>query len=235
MAVSAFVIISTRARHETRSENMSTTEERHISNAVISRLPRYYRYLGELLTEKVERISSNDLSRRMHVTASQIRQDLNNFGGFGQQGYGYNVKHLYTEIGKILGLDQTYTMIIIGAGNLGHALANYVLFEKRGFKVIAIFDINEDLCGQEVRSIPILNSNKLPEFLKNNQVDIAALTLPSNGARAICPVLVSNGVKAIWNFAHTDLEVPEDVVVKNVHLSESLMELSYMLNRQRRQ
>jgi len=214
---------------------MSATDERHISKAVISRLPRYYRYLGELLTEKVERISSNELSRRMHVTASQIRQDLNNFGGFGQQGYGYNVKYLHTEIGKILGLDQTYTMIIIGSGNLGRALANYVLFEKRGFKVTAIFDVNEDLCGQEVRGIPIRNSKELAEFLDSNKVDIAALTLPSSGAKVICPVLVAHGVKAIWNFAHTDLDVPEDVVVKNVHLSESLMELSYMLNRQRRE
>ena len=119
---------------------MPATEDRHISPAVISRLPRYYRYLGDLMSEKVERISSNELSRRMHVTASQIRQDLNNFGGFGQQGYGYNVNHLHTEIGKILGLDKTYSMIILGAGNLGQALANYVRFEKRGFKVIALFD-----------------------------------------------------------------------------------------------
>ena len=207
-------------------------EEHEISKAVVKRLPRYYRYLGDLLEAKVERISSNELSDMMHVTASQIRQDLNNFGGFGQQGYGYNVKYLYNEIGKILGLDQTYRMIIIGAGNLGQALANYVKFEKRGFWIKGIFDVNPRLKGMKVRGIEIRMTDELPQFIRDNQIQIAALTLPKAGAEAVAPILVENGVRAIWNFAHTDLNVPKDVVVENVHLSESLMQLSYNLNHQ---
>lgn len=207
-------------------------EEKEISRAVIKRLPRYYRYLGELLESGTERISSNELSERMQVTASQIRQDLNNFGGFGQQGYGYNVKYLYNEIGKILGLDQTYRMIIIGAGNLGQALANYVKFEKRGFWIKGIFDVNPRLKGMTVRGIEIRMTDELPQFIRDNQIQIAALTLPKAGAEAVAPILVENGVRAIWNFAHTDLNVPKDVVVENVHLSESLMQLSYNLNHQ---
>ena len=207
-------------------------EEHEISKAVVKRLPRYYRYLGDLLEAKVERISSNELSDMMHVTASQIRQDLNNFGGFGQQGYGYNVKYLYNEIGKILGLDQTYRMIIIGVGNLGQALANYVKFEKRGFWIKGIFDVNPRLKGMTVRGIEIRMTDELPQFIRDNQIQIAALTLPKAGAEAVAPILVENGVRAIWNFAHTDLNVPKDVVVENVHLSESLMQLSYNLNHQ---
>ena len=205
-------------------------EEHGISKAVVKRLPRYYRYLGDLLEAHVERISSNELSEMMNVTASQIRQDLNNFGGFGQQGYGYNVKYLYNEIGKILGLDQVYNMIIVGAGNLGQALANYVKFEKRGFWIKGIFDNNPILTGVTVRGIPIRMTDELPQFIRDNQIQIAALTLPKNGAQEISPILVENGVKAIWNFAHTDLHLPGDVVVENVHLSESLMQLSYNLN-----
>ena len=206
-------------------------DEKNISKAVIRRLPRYYRYLGELLEEGVERISSNELSSKMHVTASQIRQDLNNFGGFGQQGYGYNVPYLYAEIGKILGLDRTHHMIIIGAGNLGQALANYVKFEKRGFKVVGIFDINPVLKGISIRGNEIRMMDELPEFLKENDVQIATLTLPKAYAEETATILVENGIKAIWNFAHLDLAVPEDVIVENVHLSESLMRLSYNLNR----
>lgn len=205
-------------------------EEKGISKAVVKRLPRYYRYLGNLLENKVERISSNELSHMMNVTASQIRQDLNNFGGFGQQGYGYNVKYLYSEIGKILGLDKTYNMIIIGAGNLGQALANYVKFEKRGFRIIGIFDVNPRLSGVSVRGIPILMLDDLEAFLDRNKIDIAALTLPAAGAEEIAPMLAEHGVRAIWNFAHTDLKLPGNVVVQSVHLSESLMELSYNLN-----
>ena len=209
---------------------MKATEERHISRAVIERLPRYYRYLGYLLDEKVERISSGELSRRMQVTASQIRQDLNNFGGFGQQGYGYNVRYLYNEIGKILGLEETYNLIIVGGGHLGQALANYVRFEKRGFRVIRIFDKNPALIGGRVREAEIDDVDTLGSFLAENRVDIAALTLPSAGAVSVCPVLVENNIKAIWNFAHIDLKVPEDVMVENVHLSDSLMHLSYRLH-----
>lgn len=205
-------------------------EEKSISKAVIKRLPRYYRYLDELMEEGIERISSNELSAKMRVTASQIRQDLNNFGGFGQQGYGYNVPYLYEEIGKILGLDKTHHMIIIGAGNLGQALANYVKFEKRGFKIVGIFDINPVLKGISIRGNEIRMMSELPDFLQKEDVQIAALTVPKNSAAEIAETLVENGIKAIWNFAHLDLNVPKDVIVENVHLSESLMRLSYNLN-----
>lgn len=210
-------------------------EAKQISKAVIKRLPRYYRYLGELLEDNVERISSNDLSKKMRVTASQIRQDLNNFGGFGQQGYGYNVKYLYTEIGKILGLDTLHPMIIVGAGNLGQALANYVEFEKRGFKLVGIFDVNPVLEGIAVRGIEIQMISDLPFFLKENNVEIAILTLPKNKAIDMADILIENGIKAIWNFAHVDLDTPDGVIVENVHLSESLMTLSYNLSQYRQE
>lgn len=208
-------------------------DAKEISKAVIKRLPRYYRYLGELIENGVERISSNELSNRMKVTASQIRQDLNNFGGFGQQGYGYNVRYLYGEIGKILGLDRAHTLIIVGAGKLGQALANYVKFEKRGFKIIGIFDVNPDLKGHTVRGIEIRMIDELPDFLKNNKVEISTLTVPRERAPEMAELLVNNGVKAIWNFAHLDLNLtmPDDIIVENVHLSESLMRLSYRLTR----
>ncbi len=172
-------------------------ERKEISQAVVFRLPRYYRYLGELLEDGVERISSNDLSIRMKVTASQIRQDLNNFGGFGQQGYGYNVKYLYTN------------------------------FEKRGFMIKGMFDINPRLIGLVVRGIEIRGVEDLEHFIVENEVQIAALTIPKTKAPEIADRLVGAGIKAIWNFAHVDLVVPDDVVVENVHLSESLMRLSY--------
>lgn len=210
-------------------------EAKEISRAVIKRLPRYYRYLGELLDNGVERISSNELSDRMQVTASQIRQDLNNFGGFGQQGYGYNVKYLYQEIGKILGLDKTYNVIIVGSGNLGQALANYVRFEKRGFRVVGMFDINPQLIGKKVRGVEIRFLEELPAFLREHSIQIATLTLPKAAAEEVAMTLVEGGVKAIWNFAHTDLNLPDDVIVENVHLSESLMQLSYNITRHQRQ
>lgn len=188
---------------------------KEISQAVIRRLPRYYRYLGELLDEGVERISSNDLSHRMKVTASQIRQDLNNFGGFGQQGYGYNVQFLYEEIGKIMGLNTEHRIIIIGAGNLGQALANYVKFEKLGFVITALFDVNPELSGKSVRGIPILMLSELDEYCRTHRVDIAALTMPKSKADSIASKLVDLGIRAIWNFAHVDLEIPnKDVVVE---------------------
>ena len=207
-------------------------EQRKISRAVISRLPRYYRYLGDLLEAGVERISSSDLSKKMHVTASQIRQDLNNFGGFGQQGYGYNVKYLYTEIGKILGLDRSHNFIIIGAGNLGQALANYASFERSGFILKSLFDVNPRLEGVTIRGIPVRMVDELEDLLKNNDIEIAALTLPKSKAIEVADILVDNGVKGIWNFAHTDLSLPKDVVVENVHLSDTLMKLSYNLCQQ---
>ena len=205
-------------------------EHRKISRAVISRLPRYYRFLGELLDAGVERISSNDLSKKMHVTASQIRQDLNNFGGFGQQGYGYNVKYLHSEIGKILGLDKTHNFIIIGAGNLGQALANYASFEKSGFVLKSLFDVNPRLDGISIRGIRVRMMDELIGFLKENDIEIAALTIPKSKAVEVAGILVKNGIKAIWNFAHTDLTLPKDVIVENVHLSDSLMQLSYNIS-----
>ena len=205
-------------------------EQRKISRAVISRLPRYYRYLGDLLEAGVERISSNDLSKKMQVTASQIRQDLNNFGGFGQQGYGYNVKYLYTEIGKILGLDKDHNFIIIGAGNLGQALANYASFERNGFILKSLFDVNPRLEGVTIRGIPVRMLDDLEGYLQENDIEIAALTLPKSKAEEVADVLVANGIKAIWNFAHTDLTLPKDVIVESVHLADSLMKLSYNIS-----
>lgn len=207
--------------------------DKKISTAVIRRLPRYYRYLGDLLAKDVVRISSRELSQRMGITASQIRQDLNNFGGFGQQGYGYNVEHLYEEMGKILGLDNNYNIIIIGAGNLGQALANYTKFEKRGFTVKGLFDVNPRLVGMSIRGIEILDIDLIQEFVKKEHVDVAVLTLPKNKAIPIANNLVEWGIEAIWNFAPVDLSLPEHVVVENVHLLDSLMTLSYNLKEKR--
>jgi len=206
-------------------------ETKEISQAVIGRLPRYLRYLGELKDEGVERISSQELSELMKVTASQIRQDFNNFGGFGQQGYGYNVEYLYQEIGKILGLDQTHNFIIIGAGNLGRALGNYLNFEHRGFIFKGMFDKNPEMVGEDVRGVKVMPMDELEGFVRDNDIDIAVLTIPKNSAVDIADVLVENGIRAIWNFAHVDLNVPEGILVENVHLSDSLMKLSYNINR----
>lgn len=206
-------------------------EEKEISQAVIGRLPRYFRYLGELKDEGVERISSQDLSELMKVTASQIRQDFNNFGGFGQQGYGYNVEHLYNEIGKILGLDKQHNFIIIGAGNLGRALGNYMNFERRGFFFRGMFDLNPELVGKEVRGVKVMAMEEMEKFVQDNDIDIAVLTIPKTSAVAVAEKLVQNGIRAIWNFAHVDLNVPEGIQVENVHLSDSLMKLSYNINR----
>lgn len=206
-------------------------EEKEISQAVIGRLPRYFRYLGELKDDGVERISSQELSELMKVTASQIRQDFNNFGGFGQQGYGYNVEHLYKEIGKILGLDKTHQFIIIGAGNLGQALGNYMNFERRGFIFSGMFDLNPELIGQTIREVTVQPMENMERFIREHNIDIAVLTIPKTGAVEVAEKLAQNGIKAIWNFAHVDLNVPEGIQVENVHLSDSLMKLSYNINR----
>ena len=204
--------------------------DKKISTAVIKRLPRYYRYLGELLENDIVRISSNELSHRMGVTASQIRQDLNNFGGFGQQGYGYNVSHLYKEIAKILGLENHYSVIIIGSGNLGQALANYTDFEKRGFVVKGLFDVNPRLVGISVRGMDVQDMDHLKDFVVENNIDIAILTVPKTKAPGIANDLCEWGIRGIWNFAPVDLQINNyDVVVENVHLSESLMTLSYRI------
>lgn len=205
--------------------------DKEISQAVISRLPRYLRYLGDLKDMGVERISSQELSGLMGVTASQIRQDFNNFGGFGQQGYGYNVEYLYQEISKILGLDKTHHLVIIGAGNLGQALANYMNFERRGFIFTGIFDINPALVGRQIRGIEVRPMKEMEEFVRQNNVDIAVLTIPKSEAVSVAERLAAVGIKGIWNFAHVDLALPEGVQVENVHLSDSLMKLSYLIDR----
>ena len=209
--------------------------QKEISSAVIERLPRYYRYLDELREEGVERISSAELSLRMRVTASQIRQDLNHFGGFGQQGYGYNVESLYNEIGKILGLDRAQNMIIVGGGRLGQALANYVRFEKRGFRVIGVFDHKPNLEGIKVSQSVNQKVGHLAYFQEKHNLEKAALTIPRDEAAEVAKLLVDHGIRAIWNFAHVDLNLlfPDDIVIENVHLSESLMKLSCKLNMER--
>ena len=206
-------------------------DDKNISQAVISRLPRYLRYLGELKDSNIERISSQELSEIMHVTASQIRQDFNNFGGFGQQGYGYKVNYLYDEIAKILGINKTHHLIIVGAGNLGQALANYMNFERRGFHFTGIFDASPALKGKKIRDMYVQPMENLKSFVKENAIDIAVLTIPKSAAVKVAEELVSYGVKAFWNFAHVDLNVPEEIVVENVHLSDSLMKLSYNISR----
>lgn len=202
-------------------------QDRVISQAIIRRLPRYYRYLGELISQGVERISSNEFSKLMGVTASQIRQDLNNFGGFGQQGYGYNVKNLYEEIGKILGIDRVHNVIIIGAGNFGRALAGYSDFEKRGFRIKALFDRDPAKLGHMFNGVDVHPMSELRRYIEENNIEIVALTVPKPAAIAIAQSIADTGIRGIWNFAHTDLKVPKEIVVENVHLSESLMRLSY--------
>lgn len=206
-------------------------EQKEISQAVIGRLPRYFRYLGELKDEGIERISSQELSDIMKVTASQIRQDFNNFGGFGQQGYGYKVEYLYEEIGKILGLHKTHNLIIIGAGNLGQALANYMNFERRGFLFRGIFDNNPALFGKKIRDLEVRPMEELETFVKENEIDIAVLTIPKASALEVAERLARQDIKGIWNFAHIDLNLPKEIQVENVHLSDSLMKLTYNINR----
>lgn len=202
---------------------------------VVKRLPRYHRYLGELIAQGISRISSRALSEKMGVTASQIRQDFNCFGGFGQQGYGYNVPNLYAEIGEILGLGKSHSMIIIGVGNLGRALLNYANLEKRGFQVIGLFDNDVKKIGTEIKGIPVSDMKTLEEFCKANTVDIAALSLPRTEAEEVKIVskrLIDAGVKGLWNFSYTNIEVPQGVAIENVHLSDSLMTLSYLLTQE---
>lgn len=207
------------------------SNDKNISTAVIKRLPRYYRYLGELKANHITRISSKELSEQMMVTASQIRQDLNNFGGFGQQGYGYNVDNLYSEIGKILGLDKQNNFIIVGAGNLGQALANYQSFnENFGYNVLALFDVNPKLIGITVRGVKVYDIDELEDFIKENNVKIAALTLPKSQAPTVAKKMIEWGIEGIWNFAPVDLHMPEEVTVENVHLAESLMTLTYRIH-----
>ena len=205
------------------------SERREVPLVVVKRLPRYYRYLGELLRQGITRISSGELSKKMGVTASQIRQDFNCFGGFGQQGYGYPVEKLHREIANILGLSHGYKTIIIGAGYLGHALANHSNFAKRGFELVGIFDIKTELAGDVINGITVRSMEELESFCTNNQVDIAILALPKSAIEVVVPQLVQLGIKGLWNFSYTDIKVPDDVAVENVHLSDGLMTLSYKL------
>lgn len=201
-----------------------------VSMAVIRRLPKYHRYLADLLDKEVYRISSKELSEIIGFTASQIRQDLNNFGGFGQQGYGYNVEELYNELSKILGLDKLYNTIILGAGNLGQALANYSGFRRSGFKVKALFDINPKLVGMKIQDLEVMDVGKMEEFIKKENITIAVICTPKEKAQESANQLIKCGIKGIWNFAPMDITVPEHIRVEEVNLSESLYVLSYMLN-----
>ncbi len=201
-----------------------------ISSSVIKRLPRYYRFLGELKAQGMTRISSRELSERMGLTASQIRQDLNCFGGFGQQGYGYNIELLQQEIAKILGLDVPKTAVLIGMGNMGKAVTLHMNFDNKGFRIIGLFDSKESLVGQMVKNLPIRSISDLDEFCRENRPEIAILCIPKEAAKDIAAQLVNLGVKGFWNFSHYDLALEyKDIIVENVHLSDSLMTLSYMM------
>ena len=204
-------------------------KKKNISMAVIKRLPKYHRYLNELMKNDVDRISSKELGEKIGFTASQIRQDLNCFGDFGQQGYGYNVRELYNQISSILGLSQKYNTVIVGAGNIGQAIANYK-FDKQGVNLVGIFDANPKLVGLKIRDIEISEIDTLKSFLSKNKIDIGIICVPRLNAQKVCDEMVESGVKGIWNFAPVDLSVPENVRVENVHLSESLMTLIYLLH-----
>ncbi len=202
-----------------------------ISSSVIKRLPRYYRFLGELKSAGLTRISSRELAERMGFTASQIRQDLNCFGGFGQQGYGYNIELLQFEIAKILGLDRPKTAILIGMGNLGRAVTLHINFDSKGFKLIGLFDAKDSLVGQMVKGMPIRSSDSLDEFCRENLPEMAILCIPKDSVKPIVDQLVKLGVKAFWNFSHYDIAMEyKDVVVENVHFNDSLITLSYKIN-----
>ena len=202
-----------------------------ISASVIKRLPRYYRFLGELQKQGINRISSRELSALMKLTASQIRQDLNCFGGFGQQGYGYHVDDLHDEIGKILGVDRNFKTILIGAGNLGRAIATHINFTSRGCQLIGIFDINPKIIGEKVGDITITHTDDIEKFCKENSPVVAVLCIPKANTQAIADKLVSMGIKAFWNFSHYDLSIDyENIVVENVHLGDSLLTLTYGAN-----
>ena len=199
-----------------------------VPDAVIKRLPRYHRYLGELLAEGRLRISSAELSKIMNVTASQIRQDLNCFGGFGQQGYGYNIKYLYGKISELLGVTQGYTAVICGAGNLGRALAATRMFGRRGVTRLALFDIDENIVGSEIYGIKVYHIDELYDFCQREKVAIGVLTVPKEAAYSVAMTMARAGVKGIWNFANTELEIDAlPVVVENIHLGDSLMHLCY--------
>ena len=205
------------------SKNNRTTP----SDSVIKRLPRYFRYLRILMRNGISRISSNELSKMMNVTASQIRQDLNCFGGFGQQGYGYNVEYLYAKICDLLGVGAGLCSVIIGAGNLGRAIVRSNMFDKRGVEIIGMFDVNPALLNQKIEHVDVYSLDSLDEFCRNNRVDFAVLTLPKESAQEVASRLMGLGVKGFWNFTGQELELGEGAIVENVHLGDSLMTLCY--------
>ena len=201
-----------------------------VSTAVIKRLPRYHRYLGELLREVKLRISSQQLSKMMNVTASQIRQDLNCFGGFGQQGYGYNVKYLYAKISELLGDNEGFRAVIVGAGNLGSALAATHMFDRRGVKRVALFDVNEKIVGTKIYGIPVYPIEELEDFCKKERLNIGVLSVPKEAALEVSMKMINAGVRGLWNFANMELKIDrDDVIVENIHLGDSLMKLCYEL------
>ena len=214
--------------NETRTETKP-----NVPPAVIKRLPRYLRFLGELLREGRHRISSAELSKIMDVTASQIRQDLNCFGGFGQQGYGYNIQHLYDKISELLGVSEGYKAVIVGAGNLGKALAASRMFERRGVKKVALFDVDEKIIGTEIYGLPVYSIDDLHDFCAENKIDIGVLTVPKEAAFAVASTLTHAGVRGIWNYANTEINLKRDgIVVENIHLGDSLMTLCYEIKSQ---
>lgn len=203
--------------------------EQQVSITVIRRLPKYHRYLTNLLNKGINRISSQELSNLTGFTASQIRQDLNNFGGFGQQGYGYNVEDLHRELGKILGLDSKYNSVIVGTGHLGQAIANYKGFQDAGFNVLSLFDRNPRVIGLKIRDIEVRDIDILEDFIVENNIEIGIITVPMDNAQHIADRYVKAGIKGIWNFAPIDLIVPDNIIIENVRLNESLFILSYFL------
>ena len=200
-----------------------------VSNAIIRRLPRYRRYLGHLQTRGIKKVSSGELSELIGYTASQIRQDFNTFGEFGQQGYGYSVDYLYKEINKILGLDREYKTVIVGVGNLGQAITNYTYYYKIGFNIMGLFDANPDKIGTSINDVLVRDVNDLTEFCKKEGVDIGIICVNRENAQGVADKLVEGKVKGIWNFAPIDLEIPKEVALESVHLSDSLHALSFKI------
>ena len=225
---------SVKKLHGTFDKKIADSDKPSVPAAVIKRLPRYHRYLGDLLAEGKLRISSAELSRLMEVTASQIRQDLNCFGGFGQQGYGYNIKYLHGKISELLGVTEGYRAVIVGAGNLGRALAATHMFERRGVTRVALFDVNEEIIGKEICGLPVISVDRLYDFCREEEIDIGVLTVPKNAAEGVARTMADAGVSGIWNFANMELRLDnENVIVENIHLGDSLMTLCYELKSRR--
>ena len=202
-----------------------------VSNNVIRRLPRYLRKLDELMNKGVSRISSFELGQQLGFTPSQIRQDFSCFGEFGQQGYGYNVQALHDEIANILGTDRGFTAILIGAGNIGHALMDNFCFASWGVRLTCAFDINPDIVGKSFNGVPVMHMDKLEAYLNENRADIAVLTVPKEAAIPVTERLTSHGIEAIWNFTNVDIAAPDsETIVENVHFSDSLLSLSYYIS-----